>query len=320
LLRYHLIPVLAFAALLAAQQTPDIQVNVDLVTVACSVTDHNGAPVRNLTPADFNLTDGGQPREIRNVWQESDLPLTVALVADVSGSQAGYIKDHREAIGQFLKQVIGPRDRAMIVQVAQQAWLISDLTGSHEALDAAVEKIGAHEGKQAHLVGPGCRNARVPHSCGGTALWHGLYYTAMALKKIPGRKAIVVLSDGIDTGSDMNVTDVVEGAQSAEAVVYSIKYSSPARLLSIGTMVAEAVSHGLERIDRETGGLTFPNPGKKTAEVFSRVETDLRGMYVLGFTPPADARDGKFHKLEVKTTRANLVVRSRSGYLAPDNR
>jgi hypothetical protein len=65
--------------------------------------------------------------------------------------------------------------------------------------------------------------------------------------------------------------------------------------------------------------LTFPNPGKKTAEVFSRIETDLRGMYVLGFTPPADSRDGKFHKLEVKTTRANLVVRSRSGYLAPDN-
>ncbi len=320
MLRLRLVPVLTFAALLAAQQTPDIQVNVDLVTVACSVTDHNGAPVRNLTLADFNLTDGGQPREIRNVWQESDLPLTIALVADVSGSQAGYVKDHREAIAQFLKQVIGPRDRAMIVQVAQQAWMISDLTGSHEALDAAVEKIGVHQGKQAHLVGPACRNARVPHSCGGTALWHGLYYTAMALKKVPGRKAIIVLSDGIDTGSDMNANDVVEAAQSAEAVVYSVKYSSPARFLSIGTMVAEAVSHGLEHVDHETGGLTFPNPGKKTAEVYSRIETDLRGMYVLGFTPPADARDGKFHKLEVKTTGANLVVRSRSGYLAPDNR
>jgi Ca-activated chloride channel family protein len=314
-----LVPALALAALLAAQQTPDIQVNVDLVTVACSVTDHNGAPVRNLTLPDFNLTDGGQPREIRNVWQESDLPLTIALVADVSGSQAGYIKDHREAIAQFLKQVIGPRDRAMIIQVAQQSWLISDLTGSHDALDAAVEKIGVHQGKQAHLVGPACRNARVPHSCGGTALWHGLYYTAMALNKITGRKAIVVLSDGIDTGSDMSVTDVVEAAQSAEAVVYSIKYSSPARFLSIGTMVAEAVSHGLERVDRETGGLTFPNPGKKTSEVFAKIEGDLRGMYVLGFTPPAEARDGKFHKLEVKTTRANLVVRSRAGYWAPDS-
>ena len=321
MLRYHFIPALAFAALLAGQtdiqEKPDIQVNVELVTVASSVTDHNGAPVRNLTLADFNLSDNGQPREISNVWQESDLPLTVALIADVSGSQTGYVKDHREAIAQFLKQVIGPRDRAMIVQVAQQAWLVSDLTSSQEALDAALEKIGTHQGKQARLVGPTCRNARVPHSCGGTALWHGLYHTAMALKKITGRKAIVVLSDGIDTGSDVSVTDAVEAAQSAEAVVYSIKYSSPARFLSIGAMVAEAVSHGLERVDRETGGLTFPNPGKKTAEVFSRIETDLRGMYVLGFTPPPEARDGKFHKLEVKTTRGNVVVRSRAGYFAP---
>jgi len=318
-LRYHTIPVVAFAALLAAQQKPDIQVDVDLVTVACPVTDHNGAPVRNLTLADFSLTDNGQPREISNVWQESDLPLTIALVADVSGSQAGYIKDHREAIAQFLKQVIGPRDRAMIVQVARQSWLLSDLTGSHEALDAALEKIGAYEGKQGHLLGPACRNARVPHSCGGTALWHGLYHTAMALKGVTGRKAIVVLSDGIDTGSDRTLADVIDAAQAAETVVYSVKYSSPARFISIGTMVAEAVTHGLERVDRETGGLTFPNPGRKTAEVFSRIETDLRNMYVLGFTPPADARDGKFHKLEVKMVRGNLVVRSRTGYLAPDS-
>jgi Ca-activated chloride channel homolog len=317
LLRYHTIPALAFAALLIAQQKPDIQVDVDLVTVACPVTDHNGAPVRNLTVADFNLTDNGQPREISNVWQESDLPLTIALVADVSGSQAGYIKDHREAIAQFLKQVIGPRDRAMIVQVARQSWLLSDLTGSHEALEATLEKIGAYEGKQAHLLGPACRNARVPHSCGGTALWHGLYHTAMALKGVNGRKAIVVLSDGIDTGSDRTLADVIDAAQSAEAVVYSIKYSSPARFISIGTMVAEAVTHGLERLDRETGGLTFPNPGKKTAEVYTRIESDLRNMYVLGFSPPADARDGKFHKLDVKTVRGNLAVRSRAGYWAP---
>jgi VWFA-related protein len=320
LLRHHIIPAIAFTVLLAAQEKPDIQVNVDLVTVASSVSDRSNAPVRNLTLADFNLSDNGQPRQIRNVWQESDLPLTVALVADASGSQAGYIEEHRQAIAQFLKQVIGPRDRAMIVQVAQQAWLISDVTGSPEALDAAVAKIGTHQGKRARLVGPPCRNVRIPHSCGGTALWHGLYHTAMAMRVVTGRKAIVVLSDGIDTGSDLNVTDVIQAAQLSEAVVYSIKYSSPASFVSVGTLVAEAVSHGLERLDRETGGQTFPNPGKKIPEVFSRIESDLRNMYVLGFTPPAEVCDGKFHKLEVKTVRANLVVRSRAGYWAPNAR
>ena len=316
LLSHIAIPVLTFAALLAAQQNADIRVDVDVVTVACSVTDHNGAPVRNLTLADFTLTDNGQPREIRNLWQESDLPLTVALVADISGSQAGFVKSHRDAIAQFLKQVIGQRDRAMIVEVAQQPWLISDLTGSFEDLNAAVQRIGTPEGKQSRLLGPPCRNTRFPRTCGGTALWHGLYYTAMALKRVTGRKAIVVLSDGMDTGSDISLAYLIEAAQSAETVVYSLKYANPARYVSIVATVAQAVSRGLERLDRETGGVTFPNPGRKTSDVFSRIESDLRDMYVLGFTPPSDTRDGTFHKLYVKTVRSGIVVRSRAGYWA----
>jgi VWFA-related protein len=98
--------------------------------------------------------------------------------------------------------------------------------------------------------------------------------------------------------------------------VYSIKYSNPMRFLSLSATIAQAVSHGLERLSRETGGLTFPNPGRKTSEVFAQIESDLRNMYVLGFTPPEDARDGKFHKLEVKTVRKDLAVRSRAGYWA----
>jgi VWFA-related protein len=310
-------------ALLAAAQEnvkpdakPDIQVDVDLVTVACAVDNRDGTPAGNLKAQDFKLLDNGQSREIRNFWQESDLPLTVALVADVSGSQAGYVRSHREAIGQFLKQVIGPQDRALVVEVAQKSWLISGLTGSSDDLSAAVERIGTPEGKQSPLLGPACRNESFPHGCGGTALWHGLYYSAKELKPVAGRKAIIVLSDGMDTGSDVHLTDVIEMAQSAGTVVYSIKYASPMRFLSISGAIAQAVSRGLERLSRETGGLTFPNPGHRTSEVFSKIESDLRNMYVLGFNPPADARDGKFHKLDVKTTRPDLAVRSRDGYWA----
>ncbi len=308
-------------AILAAAQDqseikPDIQIDVDLVTVACAVDTPEGTPAEGLKAADFKVLDNGQSREITNFWQESDLPLTVALVADVSGSQAGYIRSHRQAIGQFLKQVIGPRDRAMVVEVAQKSWLIAGLTGSSGDLSAAVERIGTSEGRQSPLLGPVCRNQTFPHSCGGTALWHGLYYTAKELKRVPGRKAIVVLSDGLDTGSDVHLSDLIEMAQSAGTVVYSIKYASPMRFLSISGAIAQAVSHGLERVSRETGGLTFPNPGRRTPEVFSKIESDLRNMYVLGFSPPASARDGKFHKLDVMTTRPDLVVRTRAGYWA----
>ena len=300
-----------------AQEKPDLQVSVDLVTVSCEVNGPSGTPAADLKAEDFKVLDAGQPREIRNFWKESDLPLTVALVADVSGSQAGYIKSHREAIAQFLKQVIGPRDRAMVVAVAGKAWLISGLTNSAGDLSSAVERIGSAEGQRSPLLGPACRNNSFPHSCGGTALWHALYYTAAELKPVMGQKAIVVLSDGIDTGSDISLNDLVESTQSAGTVVYAIKYASPMRFLSIGGAIAQAVSHGLDRLSRETGGLMFPNPGRNTTEVFSRIEADLRNMYVLGFTPAADARDGKFHALTVTMTRPGLVARSRAGYWAP---
>jgi VWFA-related protein len=154
MLRYRAIPAFAFAALLAAQQQADFRADVDLVTVACSVTDRNGAPVRNLKLEDFSLSDDGEPREIRKLWQESDLPLTIALVADVSGSQQEFVGSHRGAVAQFLKQVIGPGDRAMIVQVSRQSWLISDLTGSPADLRAAAKKIGQTETKLSRMLGP----------------------------------------------------------------------------------------------------------------------------------------------------------------------
>lgn len=310
----RLAPLPLFAALLTAQQPPDIRVDVDLVTVACSVDTRNGAPVRNLKPQDFRLLDNGKPRVISNLWQESDLPLTVALVADVSGSQAGYIRSHRDAIGQFLRQVIGPRDRAMVVEIAQNSWLVAGLTGGGESLTAAVEKIGEPAGRQSPLLGPACRNKSLPHSCGGTALWHGLYFTAGQLRSIPGRKAIVVLSDGVDTGSDIALNDVIEAAQSGGTVVYAIKYESPSRFFSPGGVIAQAVSRGLDRLVRDTGGLTFPNPGHRAPEVFAKIESDLRNLYVLGFKPPEVARDGQFHKLQVRVDRPDFVVRSRPGY------
>ena len=156
----------------------------------------------------------------------------------------------------------------MIVEVAQQSWLISDLTGSHDGSRRGCGEDRHAAGKAVAPDRASLQELRVPHTCGGTALWHGLYYTAMALKRVTGRKAIVVLSDGMDTGSDISLTDLIEAAQSAEAVVYSIKYESPVRFISIMATVAQAMSHGLERLDRETGGLTFPNPGTENLRSF----------------------------------------------------
>lgn len=307
---------LALCAVTAAQQSES-----DLVTFACGVTSRGGAPVPNLTVSDFKVTDNGQPREVSKIWAKTDLPLTVAIIADVSGNLDATLEDHRDAIGQFLKQTIGPGDRAIIVQAGRQAWLIGDVSGaagggSAAALDTAVAKIGTHMNKQTNLMGPACRNVRVPHTCGESALWHAVYHTAMKLKAVAGRKAIVVLSDGMDTGSDVTLTDVIQAAQSVGAVVYSLKYSGAVGVSAIRTRVLERFNKELASIDRETGGLTFADPGRKTAEAFSRIESDLRNTYVLGFVPPADARDGRFHKLEVKATGGNYSTRAAAGYWA----
>jgi VWFA-related protein len=301
---------------LQAQPRPDIRVNVDLVTVTCSVTDRGGAPAKDLQPDDFILTDNGVRQPIRNFWQESDLPLTLALVADVSGSQLGFVKSHRDTLGKFLVQVVSPRDRAMLVSVGQQAWLMTDLTNSGETLQAAAANIGSRDRRSLPLVGGRCTGPRIRFGCGGTALWHGLYFAARdSLRPADGRKAMIVLSDGWDTGSDRSLTDVIEAAQSADTVVYTIKYLSSMRFTSIsGAIMTSVKGHTLDRLARETGGHAFGNPREKLAEVFTQIENELRNQYVLAFTPADEARDGKFHKLEVKTTRKDLVVRARTGY------
>src|SRR5258708_10297433 len=125
---------LIFAALapLWAQQAADLRVDVDLVTVACSVSDRGGAPAKNLRLEDFILHDGGKPQPIKYLWQESELPLTLGLVVDVSGSQMGFVNHHRETVARFLAQVLAPKDRAFLVSLGRDVKLITDLTASLE--------------------------------------------------------------------------------------------------------------------------------------------------------------------------------------------
>ena len=201
------------------------------------------------------------------------------------------------------------------MQVDKEARLITDLTGSVEQLRDGVARIGTKEAAGSPMLGERCHGPWKT-GCGGTALWHSLYFAARKMRPLTGRKALIVLSDGMDTGSDRSVSDVIEAAQGAGVVVYTIKYESPARFISPTLTLWQALARGMERISRETGGLTFPDPKRKIAEVFSRIESELRNMYILGFVPPESAQDGKFHKLGVSEWRADVTVRTRAGYWA----
>jgi VWFA-related protein len=307
----RLLPIFGACIALNAQRA-DIRVEVGLVTSPCSVTDRGGAPAKNLHREDFTLRDNGRLQNIDHLWQEADLPLTIGLIVDVSGSQASFIERHRLNVAQFLAQVVSEKDRAFLVTVGPEVKLVTDLTASADALQRGVDHI---DGGQAfgEQLGDPCG-----HACGGTALWNAVYAAArQKLRWIRGRKALIVLSDGLDTGSPHSLSDAIESAQEAETVVYAIKFVDAIMIPPGSKLVRRmAGNRGLERLTDETGGYTFPNPEGRMAAVFAKIEDDLRNLYVIGFTPPESSRDGRFHKLEVKMVRKDLIVRSRAGYYA----
>lgn len=316
-MRGRFLPILFAAAVLNGQNV-DIKVNVGLVTVTCAVADKNGTPAKHLLPSDFIVHDNGREQKVEHLWQEADLPLTIGLIVDVSGSQSTFIDEHRQTVSKFLSQVLGPKDHAFLETVATEVKLITDMTGSVDELRRGVDQI---EGLQMYgtQFGESCMQAVPLMGCGGTALWMGVYAAArQKMRWASGRKALIVLSDGFDTGSPHSLDEAIESLQDASTVVYAIKFVDPELTPSqvgLSSRRKEAV-RGLERLTDETGGYTFPNPEGNLEDIFSKIETDLRGQYVIGFTPPVEARDGRFHKLELKMTRDDLTVRARNGYYA----
>jgi VWFA-related protein len=313
----RVLPILFAGAILSAQKV-DIRVDVGLVTITCAVTEKNGTPAKHLQPSDFVLRDNGRDQKVDHLWQEADLPLTVGLIVDVSGSQSAFIDQHRQTVAKFLAQVLGPKDRAFLATVATEVKLVTDMTGSVEQLRRGVDDI---DGLQVHgtQFGEPCIGTIPLLGCGGTALWQGVYAAArQKMRWASGRKALIVLSDGFDTGSPHNLDDTIESLQDASTVVYAIKFIDPDLTPAQAGIPArrKEVYRGLEKLTDETGGFTFPNPDGNLQDVFSKIETDLRSQYVIGFTPPEDARDGRFHKLELKMTRDDLAVRARNGYYA----
>lgn len=307
----------ALAMLTAMALAAQIRVNVGLVTVTCEVTDRSGAPAKGLQIADFEVRDNGREQKIESVWQEQDLPLTIGLLVDVSGSQSAFIDQHREAVAQFLSQILTPSDRAFIATVGTEVKLLADVTGSIDELRRAADRIDALQLHGAQF-GESCLQTVPGRGCGGTALWNGVYAAArQKMRWIEGRKALIVISDGFDTGSPHTLPDAIEAVQESGSVVYAIKYVDPNLTpASAGITRRQAAERGLERLTGETGGYTFPDPGGELGGVFARIEQDLRSQYVLGFAPPPAARDGRYHKLEVKMRPRGLMVRARAGYYA----
>src|SRR5271157_3947393 len=301
-------------------ELPSIKVDVDVVNVLASVRDKKGALIPNLAKEDFTILEDGKPQPIKYFTRETDLPLTIGLLIDVSGSQRNLIQIERNAASQFFAQVLQKKDEAFLISFGEEAELLQDYTGSARLLTNAMNDLRVSSGVGG--LGPG----PVPTAGGprGTVLYDAVYLAAHdQLQKQVGRKVIVVITDGVDEGSRLRIDDAVMAAQKADAVIYSIEYSDPSAYGGFGWGMGNAGGAALHRMSDDTGGHVYKVDRKNSLEVvFRELQEEMRSQYSIGYTPLNDAKDGGYRKLDIKLANKDLKAQARKGYYAvkPDSR
>lgn len=293
----------AFGA--GGQQGPTISSRVNVVTLFATVHDADGKVVKDLTPDDFVLQEDDVPQKIEYFSQESDLPLTIGLLVDTSRSQAGVLEQERRASYTFLDQVLREgKDQAFVVHFDIQVGTLQGPTSSRDALELALARLKIPE-----------RDSTLVFSAIQEASEEPMY-------RLMGRKAFILLSDGVAFKEHTSITEAIEYAQRADAIIYPIHFSDPEPFSRpvVGAILAIASQHGkqaLHRMANETGGAYFEVTASQSIEdIYAQIEEDLRNQYSIGYTPGRAKPDGKYHKIKLTTKDRHLVVNTRAGYYA----
>jgi len=297
------------------EDLPTIKVDVDVVSVLTSVRDKKGALIPSLNKEDFTVLEDGKVQPIKYFTRETDLPLTIGLLIDVSGSQRNLIEIEREAASQFFSQVLRKQDEAFLLSFGEEAELLQDYTNSVKLLTSAMRDLRVSSGVGG--LGPGpVPTAGSPR---GTVLYDAVYLAATEkMKSEVGRKVIVVITDGNDEGSRLKIEDAVMAAQKADAVIYSIEYYDASAYGGFGwAMGGGGGSGALHRMSDDTGGHVYKVDRKNTLDVvFKQLQDEMRSQYAIGYTPLNDAKDGTYRHLEIKLANKDLKAQARKGYYA----
>jgi VWFA-related protein len=305
-----LLPLLLAGAMSMAQEP--IRVNVNVVNVLCTVHNKSGGLVGNLDKPDFNVFEDGKQQEIKYFTRETDLPLTIGLMVDVSASQERLIETERNAAHQFFTRVLRAKDEAFLISFGAEADLLQDYTSSPKLLLDGLNQL-----RLSVPVG-GLHPGPVPsiHNQAGTILYDAVYLAAAEkLKTEVGRKAIVVITDGVDTGSKTSRDKSIEAALKSDAIIYSIFYQDAA---AYGPFGGGGGGKGeLQRMSNETGGRVFDVDRRHTLDdAFREIQDEMRSQYSIGYTPTNARKDGTFRKLELRVSNKDYKVQTRKGYYA----
>jgi Ca-activated chloride channel family protein len=291
----------------AKAQAP-IKVDVNLVNVSFTARDTQGELVESLKREDVELLEDAVPQKVEFFARSTDLPLTLALIVDVSGSQDEFGKKHKKDLEVFLKEILRPQDRVLLVCFGNHLRLVSDYTNSAEQI---LENYQEFDKGKKHFGEIGPAEARDL----GTAFYDSIYYSVREkLAASGGRKAILMFSDGEDNSSSHNMMTAIEAAQAENVPVYAIRYTEKKH----GNLTARN-KYGISVMDRvasETGGMHIDAKVTDPHTYFRQIAEELRTSYEVAYYPSNKARDGTFRKIGIRTKLEGVKVRAKTGYFA----
>jgi Ca-activated chloride channel homolog len=302
-----MLALLVFAGALSFGEEP-IRVNVKLVNVAFSARDARGALVNSLSKDDVEVFEDAVPQKISFFAHSVDVPLTLGLIVDFSGSQDHFSKQHQHDLEVFLKDVLGPKDRAFLICFGNHLRLVSDFSQSGpEIMDRL--KVYQHSDKHFPELGPKQEREL------GTAFYDSIYYSVSEkLASESGRRALLVFSDGEDNSSSHDMMTAIEAAQAANVLVYTIRYTEKKH----GDLTARN-QYGIrvmDRIAKETGGDAIDAETTDPKTYFQQIAEELRTSYELAYYPTNPLPDDTFRKIVIRSKQPGLTVRSKTGYFS----
>jgi VWFA-related protein len=323
-----------------AQESPTYRVDVDVVNVLATVRDRSGRIVSDLSKDDFILEEDGKQQAVQYFSRQTNLPLILGLLIDTSMSQRSLIAEERSASYQFLDQVLRPDcDQAFVIKFDVEAELLQDLTNSRNSLQRALNalEIPNTMRPQNHLelsglvsfvqVWPGRGRRGGPPPGGGqrrmpgvgTVLFDSVFLASEeVLQSREGRKAVILISDGVDNGSKVSEKDATDAAHRADTLVYSIRYYDSDAYggfsRGMGRDQGSMGKQALKTLSQETGGRLYEISKKLPLQaVYAAIQEELRNQYSLGYTPPKDGSAG-FRRISLRTRDGKFDVVTRAGY------
>lgn len=304
------------------QPEKTFKVNVNLVSLYFTARDKHNGLIPTLSKSDCSIFEDKQPQTIKNFSAETDLPLTLGILLDTSGSQMDVLPLEQQSGGEFLHQIMRQKDQAFVVTFDVDVALAQDFTNNVNALTHALDQatINTAGGNGAGPL-PGIGQGPVPTQGipKGTLLYDAVAQTAKdKLTMESGRKALILLTDGEDQGSVTKPNQAIEAVQKANAIVYVILIADRPFYGNYMGGFGYSGDMQMRKLAEATGGrvIDVGNNGKKLEDAFAQIQQELRTQYLASYTPTNTKLDGSFRRVDIFCKGDGVKIQARKGYYA----